>query len=194
MSSKSETAALVTSEQSEFAEFQKSEYEHIAEAHFKSIEAISYFFRYYLLVMSLPITVLAALFGIASRDTNFDRTAVSLIGLASPFLFAVGIVGFCMMVYIVNMKMDAVLYSRVVNSIRKFFYVRHDADYTNKFRMRLLPQTTSEPTYRDIAFWFVILAFAILDVLYLGVGFHLSYKTLIVGAASVKDLSFGDYN
>jgi hypothetical protein len=43
---------------SEFADFQKKvEYEHIAEAHFKTIEAISFFFRYYLLVMSLPVSI-----------------------------------------------------------------------------------------------------------------------------------------
>lgn len=34
-----------TSSTSTFSEFQKSEYEHIAEAHFKAIEAISVFFR-----------------------------------------------------------------------------------------------------------------------------------------------------
>src|SRR5262249_10334746 len=134
----------------------KSEYDHIAEAHFKAIEAISFFFRYYLLVMSLPATLLAVLFAFAGREaTGFEKVAISLLGLASPFFIVVGIVGFCMLMYITNMRMDVVLYSRVVNSIRKFFYDAHDADQTNKLLMRQLPQSAYVPPYRDVSFGFL---------------------------------------
>jgi len=135
---------------SNFFEFQKLEYEKIAEAHFKAMEAISFFFRYYLLVMSVPLSILAVLFGVAGRGTDFEKAAVSLLGLASFFFIVVGIVGFCMMMYIINMKMDVVLYSRVVNSIRKFFYDEHNEDPTNKLLMRQLPQSAFIPSYRDM--------------------------------------------
>lgn len=70
---------------STFDEFQKTEYEHVAEAHFKANEAISIFFRHYLLVMSLPLPVLGVLFGLIGRNENFEKVALSLLGVASPF-------------------------------------------------------------------------------------------------------------
>jgi hypothetical protein len=179
---------------SHFFEFQKLEYEKIADAHFKALEAISFFFRYYLLVMSVPLSILAVLFGIAGRGSDFEKAAVSLLGLASIFFIVVGVVGFCMMMYIINMKMDVVLYSRVVNSIRKFFYDEHDADHTNKLLMRQLPQSAFFPSYRDMPFGFVILAFALFDVLYLGLGAHLLIATQFKGAAVVHDLNPGIYS
>src|ERR1700746_3517372 len=117
-----------TTAKSIFADFQKSEYDHIAEAHFKAIESISVFFRYYLVVMSLPLPMLAVLFGFVGKSETLEKTAISLLGVASPFFVGVGIVGFCMVIYIINLKMDVVLYSRVVNSIRKYFYDVFDAD------------------------------------------------------------------
>src|SRR5579864_2583154 len=126
---------------SAFSEFQKVEYEQIAAAHFKAIEAISFFFRYYLLVMSLPASIFAVLVGFVGRGPDVDKVSVLLIGLAFPVFIAISAVGFCMMIYIINMKMDVVLYSRVVNSIRKFFYDAHDTDQTNKLLMRQLPQS-----------------------------------------------------
>lgn len=176
-------------DESPFFEFQKLEYEKIADAHFKALEGISFFFRYYLLVMSVPLSILAVLFGVAGRGADFEKAAVSLLGLASIFLIVVGIVGFCMMMYIINIKMDVVLYSRVVNSIRKFFYDEHDADHSNKLLMRQLPQSAFFPSYRDMPFGFVILVFALFDVLYLSVGVHLFVATQIKGATAVHDLS-----
>jgi hypothetical protein len=60
----------------------------------KSIEAISFLFRYYRLVMSLPVSIVAVLFGLAGRGTDFDKTAVSLLGLASPIFIVVGVLAF----------------------------------------------------------------------------------------------------
>jgi len=180
---------------SAFAEFQKTEYAHIAEAHFKAIEAISFFFRYYLLVMSLPVSIAAVLFGLAARGLDFDKaTTIALLGFASPVLIVVGLVGFCMLMYIINIKMDVVLYSRVVNSIRKFFYDLHDSDHTNKMLMRQLPQSASIPAYRDMPFGFVVLAFALFDMLYIGLGAHLLITAEIGGASSDHPLGFGGYS
>jgi len=176
---------------STFSEFQKSEYEHIAEAHFKAIEAISVFFRYYLLVMALPMPLLAVLYRFSGTGADFEKSAVSLLTLASPFFVVVGIVGFCMMMYIINMKMDVSLYSRVVNSIRKYFYDAHDLDHTNKLLMRQLPQSAYIPSYMDIPFTFVVLAFALFDVLYLGLGEHVFLLSQFRAATSLHDLRFG---
>ena len=177
-----------------FSDFQKSEYDHIAQAHFKAIEAISSFFRYYLLVMSLPAPLLAVLFGLSERGTNFEKSALLLLTLTSPILIVVSIAGFCMMMYIINLKMDVVLYSRVVNSIRKYFYDAHDADHSNKLLMRYLPQSAYSPPYRDAPFGFVILTFAIFDALYLCVGGYIIFAWHVKAVSTLGDLVTGTYS
>jgi hypothetical protein len=62
---------------STFADFQKTEYEHVAEAHFKASEAISLFLRHYFLVMSLPLPVLGVLFGLIGPNDNFEKVAMA---------------------------------------------------------------------------------------------------------------------
>jgi uncharacterized HAD superfamily protein len=190
-----EVAAAAPEGTSTFVDFQKIEYQHIAEAHFKAIEAISFFFRYYLLVMSLPVSIVAVLLGLAVHGSDFDKTSViALLGVASPVLIVVGFVGFCMMMYIINIKMDMVLYSRVVNSIRKFFYDLYDGDHMNKMLMRQLPQSASIPAYRDMPFGFVVLAFALFDTLYIGLGAHLLFIAEISGASSARMFGFSGYS
>ena len=50
--------------ESNFEKFLLSEYSNIAEAHFKTIETISTFFKHYLVIMSIPITILIILINI----------------------------------------------------------------------------------------------------------------------------------
>lgn len=180
-----------TSSTSTFSEFQKSEYEHIAEAHFKAIEAISVFFRYYLIVMALPVPLLAVLSRFSGGGADIERSVVSLLKLASPFFVVIGIVGFCMMMYIANMRMDVTLYSRAVNSIRKYFYDVHDMDHANKLLMRQLPQSSSIPSYRDLPFMSVVVVFALVDAAYLAFGGHVLALSHVNGASSLHDLRLG---
>jgi hypothetical protein len=145
--------------------------------------------------MSLPVSIAAVLFGLATRGLDFDKTAVvTLIGFTSPVIIVVGIVGFCMLMYIINIKMDMVLYSRVVNSIRKFFYDLHAGDPANKMLMRQLPQSAYMPAYRDMPFGFVVLAFALFDTLYIGLGAHFLIASQIDGPLSVQRLGFSGYS
>jgi uncharacterized HAD superfamily protein len=178
---------------STFDDFQKTEYEHVAEAHFKANEAISLFFRHYLLVMSLPLPMLGVLFSLLGRNDNFERVAISLLGVASPFFIGVGIVGACMVAYIINLKMDVVLYARVVNSIRKYFYDGLESSHPNKLLMRQLPQSAYVPAYHDRPFAAVVLAFATFNTLYVAFGFHLLILTQVNGITSLNDLGMSTY-
>ena len=45
---------------SDFSDFQLKEYENISQAHFKTNEMIAAFFRYYLLLMAIPMSTLGA--------------------------------------------------------------------------------------------------------------------------------------
>ena len=177
---------------STFEEFQQSEYQHIADAHFKAIESISSFFRYYLLVMALPVPVVAALFGLSGDAQKTLGLVPAIFVFVGIFAIAVSIAGFCVLVQIVNLKMDVTLYSRVVNAIRKYYYDKHEVDHANKLMMRKLPQSASFPAYWDLPFAFVVLAFAIFDTLYFLLGSHF----LLLASAlpkSIYDVGFEHY-
>jgi len=126
-----------------FKNFLLSEYSNIAQAHFKSIESISSFFRYYLLIMSIPISV----FIIITKNqkdgslnvTNFNSEILSLI------LLVISIAGIGVFCYIMNLRFDVVLYARVVNGIRKFFFDKYKEDLNFKLRLRVLPQNPQMP-------------------------------------------------
>lgn len=155
----------------EFREYLRTEYQHIAEAHFRTMEAISSFFRYYLLIMSLPITLLALSIGISSQSDRILEAIFGLGPLLSAILIVISGVGFCVLIYIMNLRMDAVLYARTINSIRKDFYDAPAMDINRKLRMRILPQTPSQPSYLERAYFLpVVLSFALFDTFYLFCG------------------------
>lgn len=152
----------------EFREYLGTEYRHIAEAHFRTIEAISSFFRYYLLIMSLPITLFALSIGISSQSEKILEAIFGFGPLLSAILIVISSVGFCVLIYIINLRMDAVLYARTINSIRKHFYDDSAMDINRKLRMRRLPQTASQPTYLEHLYFLpVVLSFALFDTFYL---------------------------
>lgn len=69
-----------------FEEYQKEEYSHIAEAHFKTIDSISSFFRYYLTVMAVPLSILGALAAVVFKG---DAKSESLVLSVKPALSAI---------------------------------------------------------------------------------------------------------
>lgn len=158
-----------------FEEFQREEYGKIAEAHFKTIESISAFFRYYLILMALPLTLVGAFVTVAARATvqagvleQLMRSAKSSVGLV---FIVIGVLGFFIMLYVVHLRFDALLYARTVNAIRKFFYDKADEGFLQKARMRTLPQTAFAPPYYEKAiFTPVVIVFAIFNTLYLYLG------------------------
>lgn len=169
----------------EFREYLGTEYRHIAEAHFRTIEAISSFFRYYLLIMSLPITLLALSIGISSQSEKILEAILGLGPLLSAVLIVISGVGFCVLIYIINLRMDAVLYARTINSIRKHFYDEPAMDINRKLRMRILPQTHSQPPYLEHVYFLpVVLSFALFDT------FYLFWGLAIAGGGITAEITF----
>lgn len=159
-----------------FQEYQKLEYERVAEAHFKTIDAISSFFRYYLIVMSLPATAVA--FFLSRQE---DDTQVVLLKLSPQVeatlggaLIVVAAVGLCLMLYVMNLRMDGILYARAVNAIRKYFYDDSCIDLTTKQQLRVLPQTRYQPPYCEPRYFLpVVCTFLFLNIAYFFAGFSL---------------------
>jgi len=135
-----------------FDSYLKSEYDHIAEAHFRTIDTITAFFRHYLLIMSIPISLIAAFFAVAqSNDFSFE-----ILGKYTPIVVVIFIIisvaGFGVLLYLISLRMDAILYARTVNAIRKHFYdnvPNYVMDLDLKTRKRVLPQTASQPSYLE---------------------------------------------
>jgi len=144
---------MFNSDSKNFRDFLLSEYSNIAQAHFKSIETISTFFRYYLLIMSIPISVIAII-------SQFGLDKEQFINLVNQFnlpiliiLMSISLLGLGMFCYIVNLRLDAVLYARVVNGVRKFFYDEFNEDINLKMRWRVLPQSPQLPPYFEKSFF-----------------------------------------
>jgi len=155
-----------------FEHFLFSEYSNIAQAHFKSIETVTTFFRYYLLIASVPISFVGILF-----QTRFNGffSAIDLYRLPTGILFIIiSIIGILVSCYVINLRLDAILYARVVNGIRKYFYDNFDESIILKNWLRVLPQSPQLPPYLEGGLFFPVVAvFGIINSCYLFVGVYI---------------------
>jgi uncharacterized HAD superfamily protein len=129
----------------EFTEFQKLEYSNISGAHFETNKQIALFFRYFLLIASVPAII------VLLYDKNINKIAELFLGkvsiyetvFVSAILMIISVLGFFTFLYITNLLNDSILYAKTVNGARKYFYELIDDD--KKERYRVLPIVTCEP-------------------------------------------------
>ena len=180
----------MTDKHPNFKDFMLSEYSNIAQAHFKSIETISTFFRYYLLIMSIPISAVAVFFQIA-RDK--EQILIMVHQYKFPLftvLICISFIGVGIFSYITNLRLDTILYARVVNGIRKVFYDKWDEDINLKLRVRTLPQSAQLPHYFERSYFSpVVLVFGLMNSLYFFLAFYLCFY-IILREAIVIGLAF----
>ena len=164
--------------QTEFSTFLLSEYRNIAEAHFRTISAISSFFRYYLLIMAIPFTLIGLLVGFSSGSGGSSIVTKPSLLLSVVFV-VISVVGFLVLLYVVSLRMDVILYARVVNAIRKHFYDSGTAIDAGLME-RVLPQTPFTPKYFETSYFLpVVLTFGVLNSVYLVGGFILTAVSLV---------------
>ena len=95
----------------DFSEFQLKEYDNISQAHYKTNEMMVAFYRYYLLIMALPVTLLGTAF--VSSDAKNKALLLQEWNIPiSIFLVLIGLLGILMMVYLTSLRLEAVLYAR----------------------------------------------------------------------------------
>jgi len=172
-----------------FKEYLLKEYEEVAGAHFKTLESVSAFFKNYIVIMSLP----AAIFSFFFQKEDYSRFNNLLISIAFIAFSAIGI-GVCL--YIINLRLDAILYARTVNGIRRFFYNSSQTDNLEKLKIRTLPVSTLVPSYHDVSnFWPVLSVFSIFNGMYAAIGtvFFASYYLGITNKEAIHDLIVGIY-
>ena len=159
-------------ESDEFGRFLLSEYSNIAQAHFKTTETISAFLKHYLTIISAPIAILGIVVSIGSAR-GFDPSALGIVPTGVSVLFIViSFVGVSVLAYVVNLRMDAILYARTINGIRKYFYDQERRlGLAAKSKVRVLPQSPVLPRYREVSFFGpVVFIFACLNTVYLWLG------------------------
>jgi uncharacterized HAD superfamily protein len=155
----------------QFAEFLRKEYDNIAQAHFKTTEMISEYIKHYLTLVTIPFSVLVVLMNLdifknAIASGSLDRLFIIPVYL---LFFVISFIGFMFFWYIINLRMDALLYARTINGIRKFFY-DHDKslDPIEHYRIRVLPQSPFIPGYRERYFFIpLVITFSILNSIFL---------------------------
>ncbi|WP_170526180.1 hypothetical protein [Ruegeria arenilitoris] len=151
-----------------FTQFQLKEYENISQAHFKTNEVLAAFYRYFLLIAAIPITaVCVALINLTDDGISAEARflAYSLFGISTLLL---SVVGAAVIAYIEGLRLDAILYARVVNSIRDYFFKLPGSE---KFGVPVLPTKTDKPTYGGFGAGFVIyFACATMNAAYFGAG------------------------
>ena len=163
-----------------FQQFMLSEYDNIAQAHFNTVNNISNFFRYYLLIITIPIPLIALSF--QNMDTSFLSKIKDSIQLFICYgTLTISLIGFCVLIYIINLRFDALLYARTVNGIRKYFYNLSDLNTSHELKIRILPTVVSAPAYLEWRFFYsVVLALSVANSLYLTAFlFNLFFRILI---------------
>jgi len=157
-----------------FQEYLLAEYQYLAQAHFNTINTISEFFKQYILIVSLPISLAVVFLKPAELRTSGvleylqSHPSFPLILLLLIVAVGLGVLG-----YVVNLRFDALLYARSVNGIRKSFYKASGLNIEDELRFRVLPISTHLPKYVEPHFFFfVVLTFAVFGAAYLYLGLY----------------------
>lgn len=103
-----------------YEDFLLTEYENIAKAFFDVKASVSAFFRYYLLVMSLPVSLSIAFFS-KFDNLKYSEAFAHIYYIGAAAFIVLSIAGFLMTMYIISSGMNAKLYAEQVNAIREYF-------------------------------------------------------------------------
>ena len=149
-----------------YEKFLASEYDNIAGAHFNTANSISSFFKHYLLILSLPLPLLAAILSL-SKTNPFSSVPFAL-----PFITTtIALTGLLVVGYVINLRHDAILYARTINGLRSYYANISGLSYVEESRVRVLPRSSHVPRYFEWRyFFFVVATFALLDSAYMSGG------------------------
>lgn len=158
-----------------FEEFLLAEYNNIAQAHFNTVTSISEFFKHYIVIVSLPISVAVIFLKPSEPETS---SILDVYPLLLPILLVlVTLVGLTVLGYVVNLRFDAILYARTVNGIRKYFSESSGHSTDEEARFLVLPTSTHFPLYIESGYFlFVVLTFAIVGTAYFFGGLYLYWQ------------------
>jgi len=127
--------------------FMLEEYKTIAAAFFDLSSQKSQMFRFYLILVAIPITLISALIGINNNSSIISSLTFRLPLFVSMLIIIVSISGYLMTLIIADIRFECILYAKTVNLIRRFFV---DIDEEVKLnRYLVLPIKDSVPTFYE---------------------------------------------
>ena len=148
--------------------FLLAEYDHVSQALFDVNKTITQFFQFYLLILTLPVTLAGAVFKFSNGSLTLQSLLQSELAprLAVVF-FVIALVGLGMLIYIVNLRLDSLLYARTCNGVRKHFLDLARTTPQEEMWFRTLPRAIHLPRYQEWRFFgAVVMAFALMNTLY----------------------------
>jgi len=142
-----------------FDKFQLEEYKNISTAHFESIKQISSFFRYYLIILAAPVFILNLVTAKDEGITNFlqGKELPIFYNVVLFYFIAIAVIGFCIFIYVINLRLDAILYARTVNKVRRYFYETSELKIEEYAKYLQLPVVSTIPKYLEKTFFVPLL-------------------------------------
>ncbi len=128
----------------DFTRFQLKEYDNISQAYFKTNEVLATFYRYFLLIIAIPITTVGlALLNFSDAEIKQDGRILAffIFGVSAILL---SVIGAAVILYIEKLRLNSVVYARSVNSIRDFFFKMQGGDL---FGDPVLPTSKDKPPF-----------------------------------------------
>lgn len=129
-------------------EFFLKDYDHVAEAYFDQHKRFTDFFKFYLTIMTVPTSVVVYLVKEGNLDLNKLGIAVSSVPLAALFL-VLAMVGFLMMVILINIRFEILRHARQVNLIRKYFKDQSGVPDEKARQYMLFPPRGDYPKFKE---------------------------------------------
>jgi hypothetical protein len=126
------------------SDFMLEEYKQIVAAFFDLSRQKSDMFRFYLILVTIPITLIAAILGLEEAPpvslTNLP-TFVTLV------LVAIAIAGLIMTAVVVDIRFECILYAKTVNLLRRYFIDKEDEQESRNYLV--LPDGDDLPRYYE---------------------------------------------
>lgn len=152
-------------------DFLLAEYGSITQAYFNTTTAIATFFKNYLIIVGLPIPVFVFLLTQSTRNGALPEIPDNLVFFIPTIGVLIGVLGLFVMIFVVNLRLDALLYARTVNGLRRYFYDRSAIEYPEELQMRVLPRSIHLPRYFEWHYFLPVVAvFALLNAVYPVIG------------------------
>ena len=166
---KTNSAERTQSEDSkDITDFFLIEYDKLAQAHFSAHDNLSRWVRFYFLVVAAPLSFLVLVQSSLSKQGqitffNFIPDYISI------FLILVGIIGTFISLIIFDIRLDAALYARAVNGIRKYFLDNNSLRTSEVSKYVVMPTDSNKPslTNPSINGYIFIFMFSIINSLYI---------------------------
>jgi len=119
------------------------EYKQIVAAFFDLSRQKSQMFRFYLILVTIPISLIAAILGIEKPPLSFLNLPVLVVLL----MIVIAIAGLVMTAIVVDIRFESILYAKTVNLVRRFF--RDSAKEHKLHDYLLLPVSDEYPKYYE---------------------------------------------